>query len=268
MKRMLTLFLALMFVCLALSVPAAAEAAGDEMDADLLRDFLQEQFGVTIRMGKECSGCSTKEYEFVIEPEGSTPFQRLVIGNRRFTDLLLILFNALRVYPAGFFPGFMSGKYPEGLQFLLVDGISARGVPYGGVQTVGDGALDIMLSRTGVAESSIHHEIWHAMELRILEADKHAFDKWRTLNPKGFRYSQQDSVLAAGGQYDEPEDWFAREYSKTFEYEDRATTFEAIMTKSADWWSTRPNLQKKAQFLLEKAKPVFGEIVNAEGEIQ
>ena len=39
MKRMLTLFLALMFVCLALSVPAAAEAAGDEMDADLLRDF-------------------------------------------------------------------------------------------------------------------------------------------------------------------------------------------------------------------------------------
>ena len=241
MKRMLTLFLALMFVCLALSVPAAAEAAGDEMDADLLRDFLQEQFEVTIRMGKECSGCSTKEYEFVIEPEGSTPFQRLVIGNRRFTDLLLILFNALRVYPAGFFPGFMSGKYPEGLQFLLVDGISARGVPYGGVQTVGDGALDIMLSRTGVAESSIHHELWHAMELRILEADKHAFDKWRTLNPKGFRYSQQDSVLAAGGQYDEPEDWFAREYSKTFEYEDRATTFEAIMTKSTDWWSTRPN---------------------------
>ena len=84
---------------------------------------------------------------------------------------------------------------------------------------------------------------------------------------RGYLPGAAESVLA-GGQYDEPEDWFAREYSKTFEYEDRATTFEAIMTKSADWWSTRPNLQKKAQFLLEKAKPVFGEIVNAEGEIQ
>ena len=127
-----------------------------------------------------------------------------------------------------------------------------------------NGKLDIVFARTGVAESSIHHEIWHAMELCILENNKHAFDKWRTLNPKGFKYSQKDSRLAAGGQDEEPEDWFGREYAKTFEYEDRATVFEALMTKSEDWWSTRPHLQKKAQFLLEKAKPVFGEIFAGE----
>lgn len=264
MKRGLTLFLVLLAVCFALPAPAAA--AEKAVDADLLRDYLQEQFGVTILMGKECSGWSPEEYEFRIIPEGNTPFQRLVIGNRRFTGLLLILFNVLNAFPASFFRGFVSGKYPEGLQFRLADEISARGIPFGGVQTSGDGSLDIMLSRTGVAESSVHHEIWHAMELQILEDDRHAFDKWRNLNPKGFRYSQQDSVLAAGGQYDEPEDWFAREYSTTFEYEDRATTFEAMMTKSADWWSTRPNLQKKAQFLLEKTKPVFGEIFGQDSE--
>ena len=98
MKRGLTLFLVLLAVCFALPAPTAA--AEKAVDADLLRDYLQEQFGVTILMGKECSGWSPEEYEFRIIPEGNTPFQRLVIGNRRVTGLLLILFNVLNAFPA------------------------------------------------------------------------------------------------------------------------------------------------------------------------
>ncbi|MBQ9402698.1 MAG: hypothetical protein IJU38_10030, partial [Clostridia bacterium] len=65
-------------------------------------------------------------------------------------------------------------------------------------------------------------------------------------------------------QFAEPDDWFAREYSKTFEEEDRATVFEDIMTKDEAWWSTRPHLQKKAEFLLEKISAVFGDLFAGE----
>lgn len=47
-------------------------------------------------------------------------------------------------------------------------------------------------------------------------------------------------------------------------YEDRATVFEAMMLKDEDWWSSRPHLQKKAEFLLEKAEPIFGKIFAGE----
>jgi len=259
MRRAKPLLLALLLMCFMMP-KATAEISNTEE----LRAFLQSHYGVTILMGRECSDFSLDEYEFQISQKESTPFLRMLSGNDRFTGLLLMMDDAFSVYPTEFFSRFVSKEYPEGLRFQLVDGITARGIPFGGVQTNENGKLDIVFARTGVAESSIHHEIWHAMELCILENNKHAFDKWRTLNPKGFKYSQKDSRLAAGGQDEEPEDWFVREYAKTFEYEDRATVFEALMTKSEDWWSTRPHLQKKAQFLLEKAKPVFGEIFAGE----
>lgn len=36
------------------------------------------------------------------------------------------------------------------------------------------------------------------------------------------------------------------------------------MTKDGAWWSSRTHLQKKAEFLLEKAEPVFGKIFAGE----
>ena len=42
------------------------------------------------------------------------------------------------------------------------------------------------------------------------------------------------------------------------------TVFEDIMTKDEAWWSTRPHLQKKAEFLLEKISAVFGDLFAGE----
>jgi hypothetical protein len=36
------------------------------------------------------------------------------------------------------------------------------------------------------------------------------------------------------------------------------------MTKDEAWWSTRPHLQKKAEFLLEKISAVFGDLFAGE----
>lgn len=260
MKRALAFFLALLVLCFVL--PAAGEPAGE--DADTLRAFLQEHYGLSVRMGSECYDYALMDYEFRITPEGNTPFQKLLAGNDRFAPLLRLLDDAFSVYPPEFFSRFRTSKYPDGLLILLVDGIENEGVTYGGVETTGNGLLEIILSRTGVDRHTIHHELYHAMEVRILAENKRAFDKWRTLNPRGFSYSQKNSALIGEDQFAEPDDWFAREYSKTFEEEDRATVFEDIMTKDEAWWSTRPHLQKKAEFLLEKISAVFGDLFAGE----
>ena len=261
MKRALAFFLALLVLCFAL--PAAGEPAGE--DADSLRAFLQEHYGLSIRMGSECYDYALQDYEFTITPEGNTPFQKLLAGNNRFLPLLLLLDDRGIEASSGSASGFRTAKYPDGLLMLLVDGIANEGVTYGGVETTGNGLLEIILSRTGIDEHTIHHELYHAMEVRILAENKHAFDKWRSLNPKGFSYSQKNSALIEEDQFAEPEDWFAREYSKTFEEEDRATVYEDIMTKDEAWWSTRPHLQKKAELTNRTESRSNGRILQTGG---
>ena len=257
-RRRRVLAAAIAFLVLCVVLPAAGE------DADALRAFLQDHYDLTILMGSECASFTLENHELLIKPEGETPFLKMIAGNNRFVPLLRMMDDVFSVYPPEFFSHFRAKKYPDGLRFLLVDEITSEGIPFGGVQTIENKALDIILSRDGVDGSSVHHEIWHAMEVRIRLDNSRAFNKWRNLNPKGFAYSRVNSALAAGGQYEEPDDWFAREYSKTYEEEDRATVYEAMMTKDEDWWSTRPNLQKKAEFLLGVIRPVFGELFAGE----
>ena len=87
---------------------------------------------------------------------------------------------------------------------------------------------------------------------------------WKNLNPKGFLYTDDFAVIGTNRESVEPSDWFVREYSKIDEFEDRATVFEALMTKDTTWWSTRPHLQEKARSFLERAELVFGDFFPGE----
>ena len=106
MKRALAFFLALLVLCFVL--PAAGEPAGE--DADTLRAFLQEHYGLSVRMGSECYDYALMDYEFKITPEGNTPFQKLLAGNDRFAPLLRLLDDAFSVYPPEFFSRFRTSK--------------------------------------------------------------------------------------------------------------------------------------------------------------
>lgn len=255
MKRALGNFLALLALCFALS--AGAETG--PRDAEALRDALQSDYGVTILMGKECADYELEGYELRVLPQGYTPFLRMMAGNRRFAELLRVMGEAFAAYPADFFSRFKTKKYPENVRFLLVDEIEGkREAVYDGVQTMANKYYDIIIARTGIDRALVHHEIWHAMEVRIGLAKAQNFKTWKSLNPGGFKYTKGYGADLSGGAEEEPEDWFVRAYSKTFETEDRATVFEAMMTKNESWWRSRPHLQKKARYLLRRIEPVFG----------
>ncbi len=258
MKRVLSVILAVLMLCLALPV----QSEGTD-DVEALRSFLESHYGISIRMGDECREYASESFQLVITPEGTTAFQQLVCGNQRFLDFLRLLDDTLSVYPPDFFSRFRLIRNYGGLRFLLVDDVLRDGVSLGGFQSGADaeGKILIFLSRAGAKERAIHHEIGHAMDYRIRWKYPDAFDDWYELNPEDFLYTG-DFSLTNGNE--EPDDWFVREYSKIDEYEDRATIFEALMTKDDAWWETRPYLRKKAEVFLEKAEPIFGDLFAGE----
>ena len=257
MKRLLTTILTFLMLCFAL--PVQSESTDD---ADALRSFLESRYGISIRMGDECREDPSESFQIVITPEGDTAFQQMVYGNRRYRDLLCLLEDVLSAYSPDFFSGFRWTRDYGGLKFLLVDDILRNGLSYGGFQygVDTDGRIQIWLSRAGAKERAIHHEIGHAVDYRIRWQDPDAFNDWYELNPEDFLYTEDFSISGTGRGNEEPDDWFVREYSKIDEYEDRATVFEALMTKDAAWWETRPYLRRKAEAFLEKARPVFGDL--------
>ena len=255
---------AALFSLLVLCTAVAASAAPAADDAEELRAFLESTYGVKILMGDECAGYTLDDYDVRIDPKGFPAFQQLEAGNSRFVEVLQRLWGTLSVYPEGFFRKFSGRDSRDGLLFLLVDGIRRDGANYGGVQSGPASGPIIFLAKDDAKERVLHHEIWHAMEYRICREDPHAFDGWDLLNPAGFRYTGDFSVVRRGKDKEIPEDWFAEEYGKTDEYEDRASVFSAFMIREKGCWETRARLKRKLRFLLEKAEPVFGKIIAEE----
>ena len=260
MRRTLSVVLAFLLLCFSFM----ASAAPVQDDAEALRSFLQSHYGVIILMGAEITDFPSDKYELRVIPNGKSVFLQMNEGNSRYIDLLRRLDDVFSVYPPEFFSRFAKRDYVEGLRFILTDQILLDGTRISGVQSVHDRHIDVYLAKDDAKERAIHHEIWHAMEYRILCEDPGAFDGWPSLNPEGFVYTGDFSVIRNGEEKQEPEDWFASEYGKIDEFEDRATVFEALMIRDEIWWSARPHLQKKAEYLLDIAKPIFGEIFTGE----
>ena len=254
MKRAAAVILA--FLMLLLALPASAAPAPD--DAESLRAFLQSTYGVTILLGDECAAVPLAGYEVRTWPEGFTALQEMAVGNNRFVELLQRLWGVLSVYPEDFFTHFGNRFYLGNLRFLLVDEIRQDGMQLGGVHSWHDGQNDIFLAKNGTRDLAMHHEIWHAIEYRIICDDPDAFDNWSSLNPKGFAYTGDFSVIRSGKDNEELDDWFAIEYGKVNENEDRATVFGAFMIKEKSWWKSRPHLREKLRVMLQKTEPVFG----------
>ena len=88
----------------------------------------------------------------------------------------------------------------------------------------------------------------------------HCFYVNVALNPEGFTYSEDYLEQDIWKQAEPKDDWFVRGYSIIDEMEDRATVIEAIFRYNDDWWAAHPHIEKKRDFLLDAAEPVFGPV--------
>ena len=76
--------------------------------------------------------------------------------------------DAFSIYPENFFELFRCAEAPNGLRILLPNQIIADGKNIAGVTTVEDDFFNVFLGAGAFRDLNIHHEIWHAMEFRIL----------------------------------------------------------------------------------------------------
>ena len=251
MKKMAAILLAAALLLLPYACTGESGEDGEDRVRELC-DFLQGHYGIGVLTGEECLFIPRDNIEIQLNYSEVSDTGEAVFKSSRYEELLMLLDDVLSVYPPSFFSRFapQDGDEPGGLRFLLVDRLYYGGSPDSGMfYHAGGGWMDIWLSASGARERTIHHEIGHALEYLIRMEDPEAFSDWESLNPEGFEYGE-DAASEDGAERDrEPEDWFVREYSKHDVWEDRATVFEAIMLKDAEWWEARPHLQKKAEVL-------------------
>ncbi len=253
-----------LFIILLLFIPQIiyAESTSDNHGFDTGRsiaNFMETHYEVTILIGSECDGVTTGGFTIGEKAKGRTPFMDAA-GLFNYTEETQMIDDAFAIYPPEFFTRFKCNEAPKGLRILLPNQIVYEGQTMSGVTTVEDGYYNIFLGIGAFTELNIHHEIWHAMEYRITNEYPDAFSGWNQLNPEGFTYSEDYLEQDIWEQAEPKDDWFVRGYSTIDEMEDRATVIEAIFRYDDDWWAAHPHIEKKRDFLLDAAEPVFGPV--------
>ncbi|MBR3431357.1 MAG: hypothetical protein IKG87_14790 [Clostridia bacterium] len=261
MKRYLACFLALILLlgCACAEEPEYGFFLNGTKEARELRSDLQSRYLVSVRIGDECLGVPTDGFEVNVYPDVMGFYPAILSLNARYEELVRQLEEDLSVYsPYFFYLFFPKGAYERGgISFMLVNHLMFKEHNVAGMFAPDGNWLRIWLSANSYGNWTVHHEMWHAIETKICREDPDAFSDWSKLNPEGFVYSRDVSLMDGVNAQRDVTDWFGREYGMYDGREDRATVFEAIVTKDDEWWSSRPQLQKKAEYLREKIRSHF-----------
>ncbi len=248
-----------MIILLLLGSPVVAEESYDFDTARSIANFMEDHYGVTILIGDECNDVVTGGFEIEHTPVGRTPLLNL-LSYANYTEEIELVDDCFSVYPGGFFEHFKCDEACKGLRVLLPNRIVVENSTVAGVTTIQDGYYNIILGIGAFNNLNVHHEIWHAIELRITYDYPDIFAHWDNLNPEGFQYSNDYFALDVRESAEPKDAWFVRGYSVVNDMEDRATVIEAVFEYDSDWWDQHPYIKEKRDFLLAAARPVFGNI--------
>ncbi|MCH5315550.1 MAG: hypothetical protein J1E81_06530 [Eubacterium sp.] len=134
-----------------------------------------------------------------------------------------------------------------------------------------NGVNYIVYSTRSLSKSNIAHELLHAMEYRIWKVCGEKYDiQWEKLNPPDFEYVGYDDYNNYN-EYDEVEKYFARDYGRATNLEDRAVTFEYLFSYGCnniflDWEKDSP-VYKKAELICTSLKEAYPSIKNSDNII-
>lgn len=227
-----------------------------------LADRLEETYGIQVFLsdqGKELTEFCN--YELVTTDNMNQEDE--VKGIRNF---LTALDQSLSMYPEGFFWQFQSVSKDGGLCFLPVEQVvndnGVIGVCYENVDWCVI-ALDV---RTDEMVGYLCHEIWHAIEYKLIGEDYTVFSEevWQKMNPDGFEYNEHRSTPDVRpyrwSLFDEEgEVYFIDDYARTNSKEDRARLMEYVMAKPEFYERIQasPALMAKLQYMCEAVRKFF-----------
>lgn len=244
-----------------------------ELNSELLplrerADEMEEKYGVDIYIGEECGGYAGGY--------SAAPY----VGYENVEYALDKLEYALDKYPKGFFVQF-NDEYNKGLHVYLAGEL--RGVAddvldlAGGFKDTENSKIILYINCdfADMVESTFHHELSHAIDEKVINADLErdnpllSDDEWEKFNPKSDMYTMTYDEYGFDdnykyvydiGMYDSLSDvYFIDSYAMTYPTEDRARLFEAIMGEAYTYieFEKSPQLQEKITYYSECIRQTF-----------
>lgn len=206
-----------------------------------LRNSIQNRYGITVRYGAETNGYTVGGLSSIMLSDAN-----------RINELLNSLNYNLSLYPSGFFQETKQGDYS--LTIYLLKRYSQENVT--GITDSTTKNVVISLATDYSFVESLHHELYHYIEKYMFYRGAN-YTTWNSLNPVGFNYGKTNTAISYVNTKD-PYASFVNIYAQTDEYEDRASTFEYMMsTSEASCLVTGTTIWKKAKYMCEQIDAVF-----------
>ena len=221
--------------------PQTAQAPSIETTNNNLRNTIQNTYGITVRYGVETNGYSVAGLSSI-----------MLSDPNRINEILSSLNYNLSLYPSGFFNETKQGGYT--LTIYLLKKYSQDNVT--GITDSTTKNVVISLATDYSFVESLHHEVYHYIEKYMYYKGAN-YTTWNVLNPSGFTYGSTNASLSytTGNN---PNASFVNNYAQTDEYEDRASTFEYMMsTSEASCLVTGTTIWKKSKYMCEQIDAVF-----------
>ena len=200
---------------------------------NLLRNKIQDSYGITIKYGEETIGYTVSNITTVPITDPEIIRQQLVQLN-----------NTLKLYPDGMFKEIRNGGIP--LTIILVKSYSQENVT--GVTDSSYSFANISIAAVYPFMESFFHESYHYIERYLLKKGVD-YNSWNSLNPEDFQYGVIYNNLSYSNTFMENAP-FVNNYAQTAATEDRASTFEYMMASSkASCLNSQNIVWKKARYM-------------------
>ncbi len=225
------------------ATPEAPKPSLSEVNNNL-RNTIQNNYGITILYGNETANYRVGGLTTYVETNESN-----------INNALNSLANTIELYPYGFFQEIKNGGIP--LTLYLIRSYSETGVT--GATNAFNNRADISVALQYDFADSFNHEVLHYIE-KFIKKKGDNFNSWSTLNPVNFKYGSVNSTLSYNKTFsaDAP---FVNNYAQTSAEEDRASTFEYMMTQTkASCLNTEKVVWHKANFLAQKIDLAFNTV--------
>lgn len=211
-----------------------------------LAQSIGRKYGITISIGEDA--CIVQPWDYQFTPEDLAP-----VLERE----LVLLEQRLSQYPEQFLQ--QTAKQFSGLTICLVRKISGNAdtgslTSPTGIQFFQDDHAYVAITTGKHAEQALYHELYHAMETRILTKSS-ALDQWKALNPVDFTYGNTESMeIYLQGQTRA----FADRYSMNAPKEDRARILENAMLPGKEDLFRSEYMQRKLTAICQGIREAYG----------
>ena len=217
-------------------------------------EAMSHRFGLDIRIWERA--VAVQPWDYVLEPEHQV---------YQIQETLDQAEAVLSAFPEGFIPQILESMDGGVLRLCLVESLTGSAEngsldSADGIQFWIDSDSYLALKTGDTFTQTLFHEIFHAMESRIL-SNSIVYYRWDELNPEGFDYDYDYVVnqYREGNEYTWYDDTraFIDVYSMSFPKEDRARIFEYACMEGNEIYFTSDTMQKKLRTLCEGIRDAY-----------